>query len=213
MNELRFYRTNEPYGFLSNFAPYPILLDSFLWPTSEHYFQASKFLDDSIKSRIREIKSPMKAAEEGRNRIYPIRPDWDSVKDDKMRTSIRTKFLQHHEIKMKLLETGDSILIEHTTNDHYWADGGDGSGKNVLGILLMELRKELSVIARNPEWVFPPWIAFPEIHPSDMFWRMGRGEEYIETWFNWYKVQEISTQKKYEIHFSSKGDWAGFYDS
>ncbi|WP_050027023.1 NADAR domain-containing protein [Verrucomicrobium sp. BvORR034] len=28
-------------------------------------------------------------------------------------------------------------------NDSYWADGGDGSGKNCLGILLMELRDQL----------------------------------------------------------------------
>jgi len=34
-------------------------------------------------------------------------------------------------------------LIEHTKNDSYWADGGDGSGKNRLGQLLMELRNQL----------------------------------------------------------------------
>jgi hypothetical protein len=33
--------------------------------------------------------------------------------------------------------------VEHTTNDRYWGDGGDGSGKNRLGALLMELRAEL----------------------------------------------------------------------
>jgi predicted NAD-dependent protein-ADP-ribosyltransferase YbiA (DUF1768 family) len=42
-----------------------------------------------------------------------------------------------------LLATGDAILIEHTRNDDYWADGGDGSGKNKLGLLLMQVREEL----------------------------------------------------------------------
>jgi predicted NAD-dependent protein-ADP-ribosyltransferase YbiA (DUF1768 family) len=43
----------------------------------------------------------------------------------------------------ELLNTGDLKLIEHTQNDRYWADGLDGSGKNMLGILLMRLREEL----------------------------------------------------------------------
>ena len=28
-------------------------------------------------------------------------------------------------------------------NDNYWADGGDGSGKNRLGQLVMDLRAQL----------------------------------------------------------------------
>lgn len=42
-----------------------------------------------------------------------------------------------------LLETGEDDLIEHTVKDRYWADGGDGSGKNRLGVLLMRLRSEI----------------------------------------------------------------------
>jgi N-glycosidase YbiA len=44
---------------------------------------------------------------------------------------------------MKLLETKDCKLVEHTKNDKFWADGGNGSGQNKLGILLMQLRDEL----------------------------------------------------------------------
>lgn len=39
--------------------------------------------------------------------------------------------------------TGDAELIEHTRTDAYWGDGGDGRGKNRLGILLMDLRQRL----------------------------------------------------------------------
>jgi predicted NAD-dependent protein-ADP-ribosyltransferase YbiA (DUF1768 family) len=31
-------------------------------------------------------------------------------------------------------------LVEHTSNDSYWADGGYGSGQNRLGFLLMKIR-------------------------------------------------------------------------
>jgi len=34
-------------------------------------------------------------------------------------------------------------LVENTANDHYWGDGGDGSGKNMLGKILMQVRDEL----------------------------------------------------------------------
>jgi hypothetical protein len=35
-------------------------------------------------------------------------------------------------------------LVEHTENDSYWADGGDSSGKNMLGKILMEVRDVLN---------------------------------------------------------------------
>lgn len=50
------------------------------------------------------------------------------------------KFTQNKDLAQQLLETKDSILVEHTENDHYWADGGDGTGKNRLGVLIMKLR-------------------------------------------------------------------------
>ncbi|WP_373458214.1 NADAR domain-containing protein [Paenibacillus harenae] len=39
-----------------------------------------------------------------------------------------------------LLSTGDCTIVEHTTNDAYWGDGGNGHGQNRLGTLLMEIR-------------------------------------------------------------------------
>ena len=44
---------------------------------------------------------------------------------------------------MTLLATGDSTIVEHTENDAYWGDGGDGSGKNRLGQILMRVREKL----------------------------------------------------------------------
>ncbi len=85
----------------------------------------------------------MDAALEGRNRQNPLRKDWEDVKDDIMRYAVREKFRQNTVIMEDLLETGDSIIIEHTKNDSYWADGGDGTGKNMLGQILMEVRTEL----------------------------------------------------------------------
>jgi ribA/ribD-fused uncharacterized protein len=60
-----------------------------------------------------------------------------------MREALWAKFTQHPELRSLLLSTGDETIVEHTENDNYWGDGGDGSGRNRLGVLLMELREKL----------------------------------------------------------------------
>jgi ribA/ribD-fused uncharacterized protein len=211
MDSIFFYKTNDAFGFLSNFAPYRVFIDGLIWPTSEHYFQASKFDEYNIRERIRAIESPMKAAKEGRNRDIPIRSNWELIKDDIMRKAIRAKFMQHHRIKVELLNTKGFCIVEQTVNDHYWGDGGDGSGKNMLGVLLMELRKSLEEICPIKEWVYPPWIAFPELEQYDMFWRMGLGENYMYIWAKWFNSQDLQTKKDYEKYFPSILEWDGFY--
>lgn len=142
---INFYSANEnPYGVFSNFALYPIKLKQKVWPTSEHFFQAQKFKNTSHKDKIRKAISPMMAAKLGRDRKIKIQKNWDNIKDNIMYEAIKAKFSQHPELKQILLETGNAIIIEHTENDHYWGDGGDGSGKNKLGKLLMKLREELN---------------------------------------------------------------------
>lgn len=53
------------------------------------------------------------------------------------------KFSQHPDLKQLLLDSGDAIIIEHTKNDNYWGDGGDGTGRNQLGKTLMRVRDTL----------------------------------------------------------------------
>jgi len=69
--------------------------------------------------------------------------DWEQIKEKIMKDALRFKVNQHQDVKDTLLSTGDNEIVEHTPRDHYWADGGDGSGKNRLGILWMEIRDEL----------------------------------------------------------------------
>lgn len=59
-----------------------------------------------------------------------------------MRTAVRAKFEQYDDLRDFLLSTADAKIIEHTANDSYWGDGGDGSGRNMLGRILMDLRSE-----------------------------------------------------------------------
>lgn len=143
MKAINFYHLREAYGAFSNFSAHPIILKETTWPTTEHYFQAQKFSGTEHEERIRLASSPMIAARMGRDRAKPLRSDWEFVKEDIMRQALRAKFTQHEELRELLLGTGEASLVEHTKNDRYWGDGGDGSGLNRLGALLMELRSAL----------------------------------------------------------------------
>jgi N-glycosidase YbiA len=60
-----------------------------------------------------------------------------------MHEAVLARFTQYADLRETLLGTGESLLVEHTENDAYWGDGGDGSGKNRLGQILMRVREEL----------------------------------------------------------------------
>jgi len=72
-----------------------------------------------------------------------MRPDWDQVKRQVMKECVLAKFLQHPDLRKQLMETGDELLIENSPVDWYWGCGADGTGQNVLGQVLMEVRREL----------------------------------------------------------------------
>lgn len=140
---IRFYAVDEEYGCFSNFSPHVIRLKGKTWPTSEHYFQAQKFVGAPDEEEVRQAKSPMVAARMGRSRKRPLRQDWESVKDSIMHEAVLAKFTQHDDLRETLLGTGNRTLIEHTENDAYWGDGGDGRGQNRLGQILMRVRGQL----------------------------------------------------------------------
>lgn len=79
-----------------------------------------------------------------------IRPDWDAVKYDIMKSAVVEKFRQNPDLMKLLQSTGSRPIVEHTTRDRIWADGGDGGtgklGTNWLGKILMEIRDEVTTI-------------------------------------------------------------------
>ncbi|MBI5512212.1 MAG: NADAR family protein [Deltaproteobacteria bacterium] len=138
-----FYRERDAYGFLSNFSAHGVTLKGRYWPTTEHYFQAMKFEGTPHEEEVRAAPSPKRAKELGGDRARPRRPDWDSARDGVMKEALRAKFTQHQDLRDALLATGDETLVEDAPRDFYWGCGRDRTGKNRLGALLMEVRKEL----------------------------------------------------------------------
>lgn len=141
--EIKFYSETGKYGEFSNFVFFPIRLKNKTWKTTEHFYQAQKFENEAYQEKIRKAESPMKGAELGRSRKERILKNWDNKKDNVMFEAVRAKFMQHPELGQMLRDTGNAKIIEHTENDAYWGDGGDGKGKNKLGKILIKVREEL----------------------------------------------------------------------
>lgn len=127
------------YSFLSNFYPAPVRFEGDLYPSVEHAFQAAKTTDRKQRARFRK-GSPAEAKQNGRQ--LQLRPDWEHVKLGVMETLVRAKF-QHPDLREKLLNTGTAALTEgNQWNDTFWGVC-HGHGKNHLGKILMQVRREL----------------------------------------------------------------------
>lgn len=60
----------------------------------------------------------------------------------------------------------------------------------------------------------PPWIKFPDYHPTDIFWRMGKGEDYLVDYFGLYfRYASGADLKAYKLKYPEHTDWLGTYDS
>lgn len=170
---IRFYDRDQPYYQFTNFWSSPIVdpttRDKFL--TNEHYFQAQKFgFDKNVYNSIRNEPRARGALQRAANhtnyirkqhpRLYDRWVRWwidDSARIDVMKRALHLKFTQHKDLRKLLLHTGNRKLVEHTRNDNFWGDGGDGNGKNMLGKLLMELRHNLRMSNHTKPPTFKPF--------------------------------------------------------
>ena len=133
------------YRFLSNFWFVRVLLDGVEYPSVEHAYQAAKSTDPIERQRVRAQGNPGQAKREGNH--LSLRLDWNEVKESVMLDLLRQKFAQEP-LRSMLLATGDDILQEgNYWGDIYWGVSPAGStrGRNRLGVLLMQVRKELKL--------------------------------------------------------------------
>lgn len=145
---IEFWGTSDEYGWCSNFYKAPIIVNGKTYATSEHFYQSQKYVGLPREEEIRLAPTPGKAAVMGRDRSYPIRPDWEKVKDQVMYRAVAMKFVQNPELRVKLLATGDDEIREASPIDDYWGVGPDGKGKNMLGVTLMKIRQTLQDIVK-----------------------------------------------------------------
>ena len=148
--EISFYRANEkPYGVFSNLFRRPMIFEGQEFPTAEHAYQAGKARKKEVREWILSAPTPGLVAMAAHGLYtWDIVPNWSQIKYDRMRAVLRAKFSQHADLQQILLSTGDARLIEAGRVDNQinrtWGEV-NGKGLNMLGVLLMELRKELLI--------------------------------------------------------------------
>lgn len=148
MEEIRFYRASEkPYGPFSNLYRRSVVFEGEEFATSEHAYQAGKARKPAVRKWLMEAPSPALLAMAAHGLYYwDVAPGWSTSKFDRMRGVLRAKFTQHPDLRELLLSTGDARLVESATVDNevnrLWGEV-NGVGKNMLGVLLMEIRDEL----------------------------------------------------------------------
>ena len=60
-----------------------------------------------------------------------------------MKKALLLKFKQNRGLGQKLISTGTQYIVHNNAKDKFWGIGGDGTGLNKLGLMLMEVREEL----------------------------------------------------------------------
>ena len=153
MEVIAFNRNKDPYGWLSNMSPYPIIFGGLEYRTTEALFQALRFDDKKIQEAIRLEKSPMSAKQVINNNEKSLIIQKHSKEDlMNMKMCLKLKLDQHPNLKEELINTGDAIIYEDVTSrgdkggNLFWGamlKDGEWVGKNALGDLWMELRNEL----------------------------------------------------------------------
>jgi ribA/ribD-fused uncharacterized protein len=115
-----------------------------VWPTVEHYYQAMKFPQDAEwQEQIRQAATPMRAKRLGTDRTHPVRADWEAIKERVMKSALTAKFQQNPVSLAFLQRTQGQKLVYDNKGDAFWGTGRDGTGRNRLGELLTEVRREL----------------------------------------------------------------------
>jgi len=158
-NEKRFLSNMYPAKIIFNEIPEDLnLLLSFIEPdfkeynSSENLYQALKSQSKEWHELIRSV-TPEKSKSLAKNKLktllfnnkttFELRSDWDQIKIDVMKLCLYLKFKQNEDLAEKLKNIEGKIEERNCWGDKFWGTV-NGIGKNNLGKLLMNIRKNLS---------------------------------------------------------------------
>jgi ribA/ribD-fused uncharacterized protein len=138
-----FFYPKEYYVF-DNFSSFQVEYEGHIFPTSEHAYQAMKFIKTNtpIFEKIKNAKSAHDAQKLAIENKNTVDLDWDKNKKSIMENILRKKINQHPYVLKKLLQSGKREIIEDSWRDAIWGWGKNKDGQNLLGNIWMELRDE-----------------------------------------------------------------------
>jgi len=133
------------YYVFDNFSSFQVEYKGKIYPTSEHAFQSVQFINNNpeLAEAIRNVKSAHEAQKLAGENKDKRDSNWEEIKLDVMKEILHCKVKQHPYVMKKLLQSGDREIVEDSWRDDYWGWGESRKGKNMLGKLWMEVRKEI----------------------------------------------------------------------
>lgn len=145
---------DEPHGYLSNWYISPFDLDGRHFTSVEQYIMYRKCLvfgDVHSASAVLQTNDTAQQQAIGRQAARYIDSIWAGMRQMTVVRGLLAKFSQNEELKQRLLDTDDAILVECAGEDKIWAcgirlnddlrrDASNWTGMNLLGFALMEVR-------------------------------------------------------------------------
>ena len=152
-----FHRPEELHGYLSNWYPSPFDLDGIHFSSVEQYIMYRKcmmFGDEASARAVLETEDTATQQAIGRKAKGYIGSVWAGMRQMVVYRGLLAKFRQNEELKQKLLDTGNTYLVECAASDKIWAcgvrldddkrfDASNWTGNNILGFALMAVRDQL----------------------------------------------------------------------
>ena len=146
-------------GPFSNFEPAPFMADGLRFATSEQYFMYQKaltFSDAVSMGKILATSNPGIAKMLGRKVKGFNLAQWNKVKYGIMLDACRYKFSQNPRLRIELLKTVGSELVEASPTDKVWGIGlsewdprrlnqSQWRGENLLGKVLDQVRSDIII--------------------------------------------------------------------
>ena len=162
IKSIYFFRSNNNYGFLSNFFPITFYINNIEFSCSEQafmYYKCKYFepTNEFLLNSILQESNPRKIKLLGRKVKNFRESKWSQVKYIIMVKCIKAKFECNEKYKQKLIETYPCKLYEASPYDKIWGIGYDSItakqvdpkyyGENLLGKALEEIRADF--LAQN----------------------------------------------------------------
>ncbi len=204
-------------------------INGLTYKTTEHWMMAQKALlfgNKDIFEQIIDCEKPGEAKELGRQVIGFDEITWKENRFNIVRIGNIHKFNQNRDLGEYLLKTGNRILVEASPVDTIWGIGLTKDSKdidniyawrglNLLGFVLMETRDfldEFGFFSELTNGLIAPWFKFPDIEYNDMFWRMGKGEQFMTKFAKSYHSLTEKEQTIFKLTNPEPYNWNGFYD-
>jgi ribA/ribD-fused uncharacterized protein len=137
------------YFFLSNFYLRTFTMYGIVFDCSERAYMWHKTDLQTEKDAIMAVKTPADVKEQGGPGFTTKKPGWDEIHRQPSMFSVRdAQYTQNPDLKQRLLNTEDSLLIEgNWWHDNFWGDCNCPKcicipGENYLGKTHMSLREK-----------------------------------------------------------------------